>query len=201
MKLYYKAGACSLAPHIMLSEAGLTYQLEAVDLKTKKTEHDTDYLAINPRGAVPALEVAPGVVITQNAAILQYIGDHCDVAAFKPAYGSVERARLQEALGFCNDLHVAFSGLFAPSLTEEAKAGVIANINRRMKQLEAMLPEGQPYWLGEDFTQPDAYAAVIIGWGVGLKIDLSAYPKALKLRDNVMARSKVQTALKEENLL
>ncbi len=201
MKLYYKPGACSLAPHIVLSESGLAYELEAVDLKTKKTEHQADYLAINPRGAVPALEVEPGVVVTQNAAILQYIGDHSDIAAFKPAYGSLERARLQEALGFCSDLHAAFSGLFAPNLSEEAKAGVLANINRRMGQLEAMLPEGQPYWLGAEFTQPDAYASVVIGWGVSLKIDLSAYPKALKLRERVVARPKVQAAFREENLL
>ncbi|ELT48014.1 glutathione transferase [Brucella sp. ZJ1_1] len=200
MKLYYKAGACSLAPHIILSEAGLPYELEAVDIKAKKTADGEDYFAINPRGAVPALEVKPGTVITQNAAILQYIGDHSDVAAFKPAYGTIERARLQEALGFCSDLHAAFSGLFAPTLTEEAKAGVIANINRRLGQFEAMLSDKNAYWLGDDFTQPDAYASVIIGWGVGLKLDLSAYPKALKLRERVLARPNVQKAFKEEGL-
>lgn len=201
MKLYYKAGACSLAPHIILSEAGLPYELEAVDLKAKKTADGADYFAINPRGAVPALEVKPGSVITQNAAILQYIGDYSDVAAFKPAYGSMERARLQEALGFCSDLHSAFGGLFAPNLTEEAKAGVIASINRRMGQFEAMLSDKNAYWLGDDFTQADAYASVIIGWGVGLKLDLSAYPKALKLRERVLARPNVQKAFKEEGLL
>jgi glutathione S-transferase len=110
-----------LAPHIVLSEAGFSYDLEVVDLKEKKTASGADYLKINPRGAVPAIEVEPGVVITQNAAILQYIGDHSDVAAFKPAYGTIERARLQEALGFCGDLHTAFGGLFAPNLTEEAR--------------------------------------------------------------------------------
>jgi glutathione S-transferase len=201
VKLYYKAGACSLVPHIVLTEAGLAYTLEAVDLKTKKTEHEADYLAINARGAVPALEIEPGVVITQNAAILQYIGDHCEVAAFKPAYGSLERARLQEALGFCSDLHAAFSGLFAPNLTDEARTGVVANIHRRMGQLEAMLPDEEAYWLGAHFTQPDAYASVVVGWGVGQKIDLGAYPKALKLRERVLARPNVQAALKKENLL
>lgn len=201
MKLYYKMGACSLAPHIVLSEAGLAYTLEAVDLKTKKTEHEADYLGINPRGAVPALEVEPGLVITQNAAILQYIGDRSDIAAFKPAYGSIARARLQEALGFCGDLHVAFGALFNPNLTEDAKPGVIANIHRRMGQFEAMLSDENAYWLGADFTQPDAYASVIVGWGVNLKIDLAAYPKALALRERVLARPKTQAAFKEEGLL
>ncbi|MGD9481015.1 glutathione transferase [Shinella sp. G-2] len=201
MKLYYKKGACSLAPHIVLSETGLAYTVEAVDLKTKKTEHGADYLGINPRGAVPALEVEPGLVITQNAAILQYVGDHSDIPAFKPAYGSVARARLQEALGFCADLHVAFGILFAPNLSEDAKPGIIANINRRMGQFEAMLSDENPYWLGADFTQADAYASVIIGWGVNMQIDLSAYPKALKLRERVLARPKTQAAFKEEGLL
>jgi len=201
VKLYYKMGACSLAPHIVLSESGLPYSLEAVDLKTKKTEHGTDYLGINARGAVPALEVEPGLVITQNAAILQYIGDRSDIAAFKPAYGSIERARLQEAIGFCGDLHVAYGALFNPNLTEDAKPGIIANIHRRMGQFEAMLSDEKPYWLGADFTQADAYAAVIIGWGVNLQIDLAAYPKALKLRERVLARPKTQAALREEGLL
>ncbi len=200
MKLYYKAGACSLAPHIVLAETGLAYTVEAVDLKTKKTDHQADFLAINPRGAVPALEVEPGVVITQNAAIMQYIGDHSDVAAFKPAYGSLERARLQEALGFCGDLHSAFGGLFAPNLTEEAKAAVLAGVNRRMGQLEAMLSGNHDYWLGAQFTQPDAYAAVVIGWGVAMKLDLGAYPKALKLHERVFVRPAAQKAMKEEGL-
>ncbi len=199
MKLYYKAGACSLAPHIALAETGLPYDLEAVDLKEKKTAHGGDFFEINPRGAVPALEVEPGVVITQNAAILQYIGDHSGVAAFKPAYGTLERARLQEALGFCSDLHVAFGGLFAPNLSDEARAKANAAIERRMGQFEAMLTEGS-YWLGADFTQADAYASVILGWSVGLKVDLSAYPKAVALRERVMARPAAQKALKEEGL-
>jgi len=201
VKLYYKAGACSLAPHIVLSEAGLPYTFEAVDLKTKVTESGADYLTVNPRGAVPALELEPGVVITQNAAILQYIGDHSDVASFKPAYGTMERARLQEALGFCSDLHTAFGGLFAPNLTEEAKVGVLANINRRMGQLEAMLVDGRNYWLGEELSQADVYASVVIGWGLVMQVDLSAYPKALALRERVMARPAAQKALKEEGLI
>lgn len=201
MKLYYKAGACSLAPHIILSESGLAYELEGVDLGTKKTARGVDYLTINPRGAVPALEIETGVVVTQNAAILQYIGDHSDVAAFKPAYGTIERARLQEALGFCCDLHVAFGSLFAPNLSAEAKDKAVAGINRRMGQFEAILVDGQAYWLGEELTQPDAYAAVVIGWGIMLQLDLSSYPKALALRERVLARPAVQKALKEEGLI
>ncbi|MFT3687834.1 glutathione S-transferase N-terminal domain-containing protein [Paenirhodobacter sp.] len=200
MKLYYKAGACSLADHIVLIETGKPYTLEAVDLATKKTETGADYLTINPRGAVPALQLDDGTVITQNAAILQYLGDHSDVAAFKPAAGSLERARLQEALGFCGDLHTAVGGLFTPNLSDEAKAGVMEKITRRLDQLEAMLPGGESYWLGA-FTQADAYAAVVLGWAAMLGVDLAGWPKAAALRGQVMARPAAQRALKEEGLV
>lgn len=199
MKLYYKVGACSLADHIVLAEIGKPYTLEAVDLVGKKTESGADYREINPRGAVPALQLDDGTVITQNAAIMQYLGDHSDIAAFRPAAGSLARARLQEALGFCSDLHVAVGALFAPNLTEDGKAAAMERIRRRMGELEAMLPGGESYWLGE-FTQADAYAAVVLGWGVAMGIDLSSWPKAVALRGRVMARPAAQKALKEEGL-
>ena len=200
MKLYYSPGACSLADHIILHEIGAPFEAEAVNLRDKKTASGADFLAIAPRGAVPALDV-DGEVITQNAAILQYLGDNSDIAAFRPAPGTIARARLQEAIGFCGDLHSAFGGLFAPNLSDEGKAAVVGQINRRMGQFEAMLPAGEGYWLGADFTQADAYAAVVIGWGLLMNVDLSAYPKALALRERVMARPAAIKALKAEGLI
>lgn len=200
MKLYYSPGACSLADHIILHEIGTPFEAEAVNLREKKTASGADFLSITPCGAVPALEVN-GEVITQNAAILHYLGDNSDIAAFKPACGSIARARLQEAIGFCGDLHSAFGGLFAPNQTEADKTAVVGQINRRMAQFEAMLPAGEGYWLGADFTQADAYAAVVIGWGLMMKVDISAYPKALALRERVMARPAALKALKAEGLI
>ncbi|MBO1325219.1 glutathione S-transferase N-terminal domain-containing protein [Acetobacter sp. TBRC 12305] len=201
MKLYYLAGACSLAPHIVLAEIGVPYTLEAVDLATRKTETGADYLTINPRGAVPALEIEPGVILTQNAAILQYLGDHSDIAAFKPAYGSMARARLQEALGFCGDFHKTFSALFAPDLTEEGRESVKHDIHRRMLQFEAMLDATGPYWLGAEFTQADAYAAVVMSWAAVKNVDISHHKKAWALKERVMARPAALKALKEEGLI
>jgi glutathione S-transferase len=198
MKLFYSPGACSLASHIVLQELGLSFETEKVDIRAKKTETGADYFGINPRGAVPALEVAPGQVLTQGAAILQYIGDQSDVAAFKPAYGSLERARLQEALGFIGDVHKAFGGLFKPNLTEEDKAGVVAEITRRLTQLEAMLTDSSPFMLGE-YSQADAYAFTVVGWGRQL-VDLGQFPRISKLMDAVAARPATQAALKAEGL-
>jgi glutathione S-transferase len=199
MKLYYSPGACSLASHIILNEIGGAFEIEKVDIRAKKTETGADFLAINPRGAVPALEVAPGTSITQGAAILQYLGDNSDIAAFKPAYGSVERARLQEAIGFIGDVHKAFGGLFKPNLTEDDKAGVIAEINRRVGQLEAMLPENGPYILGE-FTQADAYAFTVINWGRAF-LDFASFPRLGALIAAVGARPAVLVTLKAEGLM
>jgi glutathione S-transferase len=198
MKLFYSPGACSLASHIILEEIGRPYETEMVNLRSKKTAADADFFAINARGAVPALQISPGTVITQGPAILQYLGDNSDIAAFKPAVGSIERARLQEALGFVGDVHKAFGGLFKPNLTEEEKAGVVAEITRRLTQLEAMLPEAGPYILG-NFTQADAYAFTVVGWGRQL-IDLTQFPRISALMDAVAARPATQAALKAEGL-
>lgn len=199
MKLFYAPGACSLATHIILNEIGQPFETEAVDLRTKKTANDADYLTINPRGAVPALQVAEGTVITQGPAILQYIGDNSNIPAFKPANGTIERARLQEALGFIGDLHKAFGGLYKPNLSDEERAAVVAEITRRIGQLEAMLPENGPFMLGE-FTQADAYAYTVVRWSHGM-IDLAAYPRLAALMQAVDARPATQSALRAEGLV
>lgn len=198
MKLFYSPGACSLASHIVLHEIGKPFEVEKVDLRAKTTESGADFFAINPRGAVPALEVAPGTVVTQGPAILQYLGDISDIAAFKPAPGTVERARLQEALGFIGDVHKAFGGLFKPNLSDDDKAAVIGEINRRVGQFEAMLPENGPFVLGE-YSQADAYAFTVVGWGRQF-LDFSQYPKVAALLEAVGARPATQAALKAEGL-
>src|SRR5262245_1924262 len=100
MKLYYAPGACSLAPHIALREAGLKFDLEKVDLAAKKTEKGADYRAVNPKGAVPALQLDDGQVLTEAAVINQYIADRKPEAKLAPAAGSMDRYRLQEWLNF-----------------------------------------------------------------------------------------------------
>ncbi|CUW48351.1 glutathione binding-like protein [Novacetimonas hansenii] len=201
MKLYYAPGACSLAAHIILNETGLPHQVERVDLKAKKTASGGDYLSINPRGAVPALEVAPGEVLTQNVAVLTYIGAQSDIAALHPAPGSLAQYRLLEAIGFCEDVHAAFAPLFAPDLPDTVRERQFANIKRRLTQVEAILSaSGDDHMLPVGFTQADALLAVILSWAPHVNVDLSPYPEASALRDRVFARPATQKALKEEGL-
>lgn len=202
MKLYYSPGACSLAAHIMLNETGLPHELMRVNLKDKKTEDNQDYTTINPRGAVPALEIKPGVVLTQNVAVLTYIGQRSDSKVFHPTPDTVEFFRQLEALGFCEDVHSAIGGLFAPDLPDVTRERQMGLIGRRLTQVEAQLANSENgYLLPAGFTQADALMAVILNWTVPLKVDMSAYPKAIALRDKVFARPAAQKALKEEGLI
>lgn len=202
MKLYFSPGACSLAAHIMLNETGLPHELVKVDLKEKKTADNQDYTTINPRGAVPALEIAPGVVLTQNVAVLTYIGQQSDNTEFHPLPDSLEFYRLLEALGFCEDVHGAIGALFAPNVPDATREKLMGLIGRRLAQVEAILDRGDNgYLLPVGFTQADALMAVILNWTTPLKIDISAYPKVRALRDKVFARPAAQKALKEEGLI
>ena len=105
MKLYYMPGACSLAPHIALREAGLPFDLELVE-RSKKTKSGGDYMSINPKGSVPALGLDDGQVLTEAAVIQQYIADKTPAKKLAPAPGTPERYRLQEWLNYiASDVH------------------------------------------------------------------------------------------------
>src|SRR3712207_2845282 len=100
MKLYYSPGACSLAPHIAAREAGLPLDLVKVDVAAKKTADGADYWAVNLKGAVPALELDDGEVLTENAVVLQYLAERAPQSGLLPPAGSMERWRLLELLNF-----------------------------------------------------------------------------------------------------
>ncbi|GAN69044.1 glutathione S-transferase N-terminal domain-containing protein [Acetobacter orleanensis] len=202
MKLYYAPGACSLAAHIMLNETGLPYEIMRVDLKEKKTADHKDFLTINPRGAVPALEISPSVVLTQNVSVLTYIGQQSENAAFHPTSDTLEFFRLLEALGFCEDVHSAIGALFAPNIADVTREKLQGLITRRLSQVEEQLTRSaNGYLLPAGFTQADALMAVILNWAGPLKVDLSAYQKARALHEAVFARPSAQKAMKAEGLI
>jgi glutathione S-transferase len=124
MKLYYSPGACSLSPHIVLHESGLPFQAICAPTKTKKLPDGGDYLAINPRGYVPLLELDDGQRMTEGPAIVQYIADQVPARQLAPANGTMARYRLQEWLTFIGtELHKGgFTPLFSPAANDEFKA-------------------------------------------------------------------------------
>jgi glutathione S-transferase len=201
MKLYYSPGACSLSPHIALCESGLPFELVKVDIRAKKLEDGSDYLAVNPKGSVPALGLDGGGVLTEGPAIVQLIADKEGSGKLAPDNGTAERYRLQEWLNFIStDLHKSFGPLFSPVLPEEAKQFFRDRINKYLGYADKQLA-GQDYLMGSQFSVADGYLFVILTWCDRMKIDLSAMPNLTAYKARVAARPKVQEAMASEGLL
>ena len=194
MILYLAPGACSLADHIALHEAGLNFDQVKVDLKTHRTEDGRDYTVINPKGYVPALLLNSGEILTENIAILSWISNQSTPALF----GDFVRYRLLEALAYVStEIHKSFKPYFTPGATEDAKASAGQTILKRLTLIAEWL--NQDYLLGAGFSVADAYLFVMLMWarknGLSLPVPLPAYFERMK------ARPAVQRSLKEEGLL
>ncbi len=200
MKLFLKPGACSLSPHIVLEELGLSYETEVVDLARKTTASGQDYLAINPKGYVPALQLDGGELLTEGPAIVQYLADLAPEKRLAPANGSVARYQLQAWLTFIGtELHKSFSPFFNPKAPQEWKDIARANLERRLAYTAQQL-EGQDYLLGSDFSVADAYLFTVLGWAKFIQLDLAAWPVLVAYQARVAVRPAVQAALKAEGL-
>jgi glutathione S-transferase len=200
MKLYYSPGACSLSPHIGLLEAGLPHDLVKVDLRAKKLENGDDYLKVNPKGQVPALQLDSGEIVTEGPVIVQMIADRVgkDLA---PARDSAERYKLLEWLNFITaELHKNFGPIFSPVLADDAKAFFRDRVMGKFKYIDSQLG-GRDYLMGKQFTVADGYLFTMLSWAERMKFDLSAMPNLLAYKARVAARPKVQEALNKEGLL
>jgi glutathione S-transferase len=200
MKLYYSPGACSLSPHIALLEAGLPHDLVKVDLRAKKLENGDDYLKVNPKGQVPALQLDSGEIVTEGPVIVQMIADRVgkDLA---PARDSTERYKLLEWLNFITtELHKNFGPIFSPVLADDAKAFFKDRVMGKFKYIDSQLG-GRDYLMGKQFTVADGYLFTMLSWADRMKFDLSAMPNLLAYKERIAARPKVQEALNREGLL
>lgn len=199
MKLYYSPGACSLASHITLQETGLPFEVEKVDIRAKKTADGGDYRAINPKGAVPALKMNDGEVLTEGAVILQYISDQKPDAKLIPAAGTKARYRAQELLNYiAAEIHKTFSPLFYPTTPDEQKAKIKETLGVKFAFIVSKLGD-QKYLMGDDFTAPDAYMFTMLNWAKNMAVDIPAPLAAYHAR--IAERPAVQRALKSEGLL
>lgn len=197
MKLYYVPGACSLAPHIVASEAGLKISLNKVAFGEKRTTEDgRDFYSINPQGAVPTLELDDGSVLTENAVLLQYLAAQAPQAGLAPQDG-MARWHLLETLNFiATELHKSFSPLFR-NPSPEAREAQVKLILGRFDLLAGKLGD-KPYLTGDAFSIADAYAYVMLAWANMFKLDLPEKLQTYFVR--MRARPGVQQALKEEGL-
>jgi glutathione S-transferase len=201
MKLYFSPGACSLSPHIVLREAGLHFDLDQVDLSTKKTVEGRDYTEINPNGYVPALQLAGGEVLTEGPAIVQYIADLVPEKHLAPAIGSLERYHLMSTLNFIStELHKTFGPLFKSTTTEETRNATFAFLAKRMEFVSAQLAKST-YFCGTQFSVADAYLFTVLSWSRHVKFDLSPWPVVVSYLERIAARPAVHAALVAEGLI
>jgi glutathione S-transferase len=199
MKLYYSPAACSLAPHIVAREAGLDIALEKVDLGAKKTETGRDYLSINPKGAVPALELADGDVLTENAIVLQFLADKALQSELVISEGMARWHFLELVNFIATELHKGFAPLWDSRTTSAGREIAVENLSKRFGILERRLGD-QPYLTGETFTIADAYAYAVLNWTKIHNIDLSRWPRLVAFLKRVAGRPAVRRALTEEGL-
>jgi glutathione S-transferase len=200
MKLYYAPGACSQAPHIILHETGLTHDSVKVDLKEKRTEDGRDYRTINPKGSVPALELDNGEVLTENAVVLQYLGDRPGSGDFLPPPGDFRRYRVLEWVNYITtELHKGFAPLFKADAGEEVKAFARKQVADKLDHVEEKL--AGPYLMGGTMTLGDAYLFVITGWADKVLGGLDRWPRLSEFRRRMSERPAVRQVLKFEGLL
>jgi glutathione S-transferase len=200
MKLYYLKGACSLASHIALYEAGLKFEAASIDRQTKKTSDGEDFNQINSKGYAPALRLDNGEVLTENVAVLQYIADQAPAAKLAPPAGTMPRYRLVEWLAYINsEVHKAVSPLFNPAATDDMKTFARNHVVKRVDWLEHEFGT-RTYLMGDQFTVADAYLFVVFGWFPRVGFDTAKWPTLKAYHERVAARPAVQQALKAEGL-
>ena len=198
MKLYYAPGACSQAAHILLHETGLPHDSEAVDLRAHRTASGGDYYAINPKGAVPALQIGDDL-LTENGAVLQYIGDKAGNETLLPGAG-MERYRVIEWLAYLgSDVHKSFGALWNPASSDEAKQAARDLVGKKFDFIERTL-DGRDYLAGPMMSVADPYLFAMLGWTGMHGIDLSRWPRLAAFRKRMGQRPAVQTVMRAEGL-
>jgi glutathione S-transferase len=198
MKLYFAPHACSLAPHIVLRELGLPFELIRVNNKTKRIAGGGNYLEVNPKGYVAALQLDNGEVLTEGPAILQYLADLKPEAGLAPASGMWERARLQEWLNFItSEIHAVSSPLFNTTMPESFRQIFRDKLFKRFDYLAPRL-QSNDYLLGARFSVADVYLFTILTWMKGFEIDLNQWPALARFMDRVGSRTAVKAALDAE---
>ena len=198
MRLYFKSGSCSLSPHIVLREAGLAFDLIAVDTKAGKTATGEDFKKINPKGYVPVLQLDDGQVLTEGVAIVQYLADRKPESQLAPKAGSMERYRLIEWLNYIStELHKGTPPANAPpevkEAVREARVGRYGFVADHLAKRQ--------FLLGERFTVADAYLLTVVNWAKAGGIDLNPWPHLKAYRSQMRERPAVAAALEAEGLL
>lgn len=198
MKLYFSPGACSLASHIAILEAGLAVEPVLASTKTHTLPDGTDFYKINPLGYVPLLEMDDGTLLREGPAILQYVADLAPLKNLAPANGTLQRYRLQEWLSFIStEIHKNFSPMFNPNMPAEAKTIFKDKLKSRYTWLDEQLAD-KPFVTGEHFTVADCYLFTVTNWAKPMGLDISGCANLMAWHARIGERPAVQAAIAAE---
>lgn len=202
MKLYTKPGACSMADHIVLRWIGKPFDLQVMDAAGMKTP---EFLKLNPAGAVPVLEV-DGWVLTQNAAILNFLADTFPESGLGGDGTPKSRAEINRWLAFLNaDLHTAFHPMFGSTrylgddaMIEKSKTNARQKLRELYERVDAQLAGKD--WLTGSRSIADPYLFVTLRWARGTQVDLSGLENLAKFFERMRADADVAAAMEAEGL-
>lgn len=208
--LYYSPGACSLAAHIVLEELGEHYRLELVSVSDGATMREP-YLGINPKGRVPALGIeGEGRVLTELAAILDYLAHRDPAGRLLPGSGPLPQARRQEWLAWLSGwVHAVGFGLVWRPGRFDADASHHDALHAMGRQtiaaafgdIERQLADGRQWAVPEGYSVVDPFLLVLFRWGnrIGLAMRQD-YPAWAALADKLVQRPAVGRALEQEGI-
>jgi glutathione S-transferase len=203
LKLYFSPGACSMASHITLEEAGASYEPKPTLIP--KGEHQSEaYLKVNPRGKVPALQLDDGQVITENTAILSYLGKQFPNAKLWPSDPVTEARAISTMAWFSNTVHPSFTHIMRPERFTTDPAGVdkVKEAGRNAfwtncQEIDKMLA-GKEWILGSQFSVCDPYALVFYGWGSRIELPMKELANYTAFKDRMLKRPAVRKVLERE---
>lgn len=201
MKLYYSPGACSLAINIALHEAGIPFDLERVDNKTKVTKAGENFWDVNPKGVVPVLTLDDGETLTEALALLLYVSDRKPEAGLMPKSGTMDYYRALEWLTFiATEIHKQFTPLFKDGTPGDYRIIAKDTVLKAFALVDGKLA-GRQWLVGDGYSIADIYLFVVSNWARFQDIDVAQWPNLNALRDRIRARPKVQEAMKAEGLI
>lgn len=202
LKLFYSPGACSLASHIALEEAGAPYELMRLNFKADD-QRKPEYLKVNPKGRVPALVTDRGI-LTESPAILAYIAQAYPAAKLAPT-DPFDFARAQAFNSYlCSTVHVSHAHRVRgnrwvddPAALKEMQRKVPETVGAAFALIENGMLEG-PWVMGQDYSICDGYLFTMAQWMEGDGVDLSKLPRVMEHRERVAERPAVKRALAQE---
>ena len=207
LTLFYSPGACSMASHIALEETGAPFEAKLVAL-AKGEQRAADYLKINPRGKVPALRLEDGSVLTENTAILTYLGRRFPESALLPKDLAAEARCIAMMAWLSNWVHPAFTHIFRPerfaadaNAAPALKATGKKNFWEALQEIDGLVTDRK--WMqGDAFTACDPYALVFYGWGKRIELPMTELTSYTAWKDRMLERPAVHRVLeREQNIL